>query len=219
MKIFLDTANFESIKRAVDTGLIDGVTTNPSLLSKEGEDPILLIKKICSQVKGPVNAEVTSTDIEGMISEAKAIAEISDNLVVKLPMTENGLKATYHLSKNGIKINVTLIFSPLQSLLAMKSGARYISPFVGRVDDISLRGMSIVEDIIKIRNNYKFNTELIVASIRNPLHILDAAKCGVDIVTVPPSVFWQLYKHPLTDIGLEKFLADWKTVSNNNKKR
>jgi transaldolase len=217
MKIFLDTANIEEIKKAVSTGIIDGVTTNPSLLSKEADDPLKHIIKIAEIVKGPVSAEVTSKDKEGMISEGKALAELSPYVVVKIPMTKYGISATYELAKEGIKVNVTLIFSPSQALLAMKAGAYFISPFIGRLDDISHDGMRLIREIVEIKRNYGFKSEILTASIRHPLHFLESAKAGVDIVTLPPKVFWQLFEHPLTDIGLEKFLADWNAKFSNGK--
>jgi transaldolase len=210
MKFFIDTANIEEIKRASELGMVDGVTTNPSLVSKEGREFTGLIKEICEIVEGPVNAEVVSTDAEGMIKEAKELVKLAQNIVVKIPLIEEGLKAVKVLSQEGIHTNVTLCFSPLQALMAAKAGAAYISPFVGRLDDISHRGMDLVEDIATIYDNYGYETEIIVASIRNPLHALDAALMGADISTMPFKVIMQLIKHPLTDIGLEKFLADWK---------
>ena len=212
MKFFIDTANVEEIKKANDLGLLDGVTTNPSLISKEGREFKGLIKEICGIVDGPVNAEVVSTDAEGMIKEAKELVKLADNIAVKIPLIEEGLKATKALSEEGIKINVTLCFSPIQALMAAKAGAAYISPFVGRLDDISHRGMELVEQIVAIYENYGFDTEVIVASIRNPIHVLDAALMGADISTVPYKVMVQLIRHPLTDIGLENFLADWKKI-------
>ena len=212
MKFFIDTANIEEIKKANELGLVDGVTTNPSLVSKEGREFKDLIKEICDTVSGPVNAEVVSTDAEGMIKEAKALIKIANNIVVKIPLIKEGLKAVKVLSGEGIRTNVTLCFSPLQALMAAKAGAAYISPFVGRLDDISLRGMDVVEQIVTIYENYGYDTEVIVASIRNPVHVLDAALMGADIATMPYKVMEQLIKHPLTDIGLENFLADWKKM-------
>jgi transaldolase len=212
MKFFIDTANLDEISKAADLGLADGVTTNPSLIAKENcafEDRII---EICSIVDGPVSAEVISTDVDGMVEEARKLAEIASNIVVKIPMTTDGLKATKKLAGEGIKINVTLVFSPLQALLTAKAGASYVSPFIGRLDDISHEGMNLVEDIIQIFDNYAFDTEIIVASIRHPIHVLDAAKIGADIATIPYKVIAQLASHPLTDIGLEKFLADWEKV-------
>ncbi|MCJ7593461.1 MAG: fructose-6-phosphate aldolase [Desulfobacterales bacterium] len=212
MKFFIDTANIEEIKKANELGLVDGVTTNPSLVSKEGREFKDLIKEICDTVSGPVNAEVVSTDAEGMIKEAKGLIKIANNIVVKIPLIKEGLKAVKVLSGEGIRTNVTLCFSPLQALMAAKAGAAYISPFVGRLDDISLRGMDVVEQIVTIYENYGYDTEVIVASIRNPVHVLDAALMGADIATMPYKVMEQLIKHPLTDIGLENFLADWKKM-------
>lgn len=215
MKIFLDSANIEEIKKACETGLIDGVTTNPSLLSQEASDPIKHIKEIAEIVKGPVSAEVTAIKADEMISQAKLLSEISPYVVVKIPMTEEGIKATRELSKNGIKVNVTLIFSPSQALLAMKAGAYYISPFIGRVDDISYDGLKLIKDICEIKRNYGFETEILAASIRHPVHFYESAKIGADIVTLPPKIFWQLFKHPLTDTGLQKFLDDWNSKFKN----
>ncbi|HPC38664.1 MAG TPA: fructose-6-phosphate aldolase [Exilispira sp.] len=214
MKIFLDTANIEEIKKGVELGLIDGVTTNPTLIAKENVDFKTRIKEICELVKGPVSAEVIGTKSEEMINEAKILAKISSHVVVKIPMTEEGIKATKVLTREGIKTNLTLIFTPLQALVAAKAGATYVSPFVGRLDDISNEGMKLVEDIKKIFTNYSFQTEIIVASIRHPEHILRAAKIGADIVTVPLNVLIKIMKHPLTDIGLETFLKDWEKYKN-----
>lgn len=212
MKFFIDTANIEEIKKAWDLGVIDGVTTNPSLIAKEGKDPVQILKAICSIVKGPVNGEVIGITADVMIKEAKELAKIHKNIVVKIPMIEEGLKAVKELSSMGIKTNVTLIFSANQALLAAKAGAAYVSPFVGRLDDISHHGMDIVEEILDIYENYLFETEVIVASVRNPLHVLDAARMGAHIATIPYSVITQLIKHPLTEMGLEKFLKDWEKV-------
>jgi transaldolase len=212
MKFFIDTANLDEIRKAADLGLADGVTTNPSLIAKENcafEDRI---REICSIVDGPVSAEVISTDVDGMVKEARKLAEIASNVVVKIPMITDGLRATKKLAGEGIKTNVTLVFSPLQALLTAKAGASYVSPFIGRLDDISHEGMNLVEDIVQIFDNYAFDTEIIVASIRHPIHVLDAAKIGADIATIPYKVIAQLARHPLTDIGLEKFLADWEKV-------
>ena len=209
MKFFIDTANIEEITKANELGMVDGVTTNPSLVAKEGREFKGLLKEICALVDGPVSAEVVSVDTEGMVREARELAGMADNIVVKIPLIEEGLKAVKILAQEGIKTNVTLCFSPVQALMAAKAGAAYISPFVGRLDDISHRGMELAEQIITIYENYGFETELIVASIRNPIHVLDAALMGADIATIPFKVIRQLIKHPLTDIGLEKFLADW----------
>jgi transaldolase len=212
MKFFIDTANIEEIKKANDLGILDGVTTNPSLVSKEGRKFKELIKEICSIMSGPVSAEVVSTNTKGMLKEARDLAKLADNIVVKIPLIEEGLKAVKILAGEGIKTNVTLCFSPVQALMAAKAGAAYISPFVGRLDDISHQGMELVEQIINIYDNYGYETEVIVASIRNPLHVLDAALMGADIATAPYKVLFQLIKHPLTDIGLANFLADWKKM-------
>ena len=210
MKFFIDTANIEEIKKANELGMVDGVTTNPSLVAKEGREFKGLLKEICALVDGPVSAEVVSVDTEGMVREARELAGMADNIVVKIPLIEEGLKAVKILAQEGIKTNVTLCFSPVQALMAAKAGAAYVSPFVGRLDDISHRGMELAEQIITIYENYGFETEVIVASVRNPIHVLDAALMGADIATIPFKVIRQLIKHPLTDIGLEKFLADWK---------
>jgi transaldolase len=212
MKFFIDTANIDEIKKANDLGVLDGVTTNPTLVSKEGRKFKELITEICRIVDGPVSAEVVSTDEKGMIKEARALAKIADNIVVKIPLIKEGIKAVKLLSREGIRTNVTLCFSPLQALVAAKAGAAYVSPFVGRLDDISHRGMDLVEQIIAIYDNYGYETEVIVASVRNPIHVLDAALMGADIVTVPFSVMERFIAHPLTDAGLEKFLADWKKM-------
>jgi transaldolase len=210
MKFFIDTANIEEIKRANELGLLDGVTTNPSLVSKEGREFKELIIEICGIVNGPVSAEVISNDAKGMIKEARELAKLADNIVVKIPLIKEGLKAVKILSGEGIKTNVTLCFSAVQALMAAKAGANYISPFVGRLDDIGHDGMEIVEQILGIYENYGYETEVIVASIRNPIHVLKAALMGADIATIPFNVMEQLIRHPLTDVGLEKFLADWK---------
>ena len=210
MKFFIDTANIDEIKKANELGMVDGVTTNPSLVAKEGREFKGLIKEICDIVDGPVSAEVVSLDAEGMVKEARELANLADNIVVKIPMLEEGLKAVKTLAQEKINTNVTLCFSPIQALMAAKAGAAYISPFVGRLDDISHIGMELVEEIITIYDNYGFKTEVIVASVRNPIHVLDAALMGADIATIPFKVIQQLTKHPLTDIGVEKFLADWK---------
>ncbi len=212
MKFFIDTANVEEIKKAWELGVIDGVTTNPSLISKEKREPIGLLKEICGIVDGPISAEAVSLRADEMVKEAEELSKIHENIVVKIPMTEDGLRAVKRLSAKGIKTNVTLIFSSSQALLAAKAGATYVSPFVGRLDDISHVGMELVRDIQDIYENYFFDTEVIVASIRNPLHVVEAAKMGADIATIPYSVIAQLAKHPLTDIGIDKFLKDWEKV-------
>ncbi len=212
MKFFIDTANVKEIKEANALGLVDGVTTNPSLVAKEGRDFKDLIKEICSIVDGPISAEAVSLDAEGMIKEARELSKIHKNIVVKIPMAPEGLKAVKVVSKEGIKTNVTLVFSPSQALLAAKAGATYVSPFVGRLDDISHVGMDLIEQILIIFDNYGFETEVIVASIRNPLHVVDAALMGAHVATIPYNVMLQLSKHPLTDIGIKKFLEDWEKV-------
>ena len=212
MKFFIDTANIDEIKSAKELGMVDGVTTNPSLVAKEGREFKALIKEICDFVDGPVNAEVVSTDQAGMVQEARQLVELADNIVVKIPLIEEGLKATKTLAQEGIKTNVTLCFSPIQALMAAKAGATYVSPFVGRLDDIGHVGMELADQIMTIYSSYGFDTEVIVASIRNPTHVLDAALMGADIATIPYKVMVQLIKHPLTNIGLERFLADWKKL-------
>ncbi len=209
MKFFIDTANIDEIKEAAKMGMVDGVTTNPSLISKEGRDFEEVIKEICEIVDGPISAEVISTDTEGMLKEARHLAGIHDNIVVKIPMTVDGLKATRTLTGEGIKTNVTLVFSPLQALMAAKAGATYVSPFVGRLDDLSHEGLLIVEQIVEIYSNYGYDTQIIVASVRNPLHVLDSAMMGADIATIPFNVLGKLAAHPLTDKGLKSFLDDW----------
>ena len=210
MKFFIDTANIEEIKEANAMGMVDGVTTNPSLIAKEGRDFKEIIVEICKIVDGPISAEVISLDTEGMVREARDLAKIHANIVVKIPMTVDGLKAVRQLTSEGIKTNVTLIFSPLQALMAAKAGATYVSPFVGRLDDLSQEGMQLVEQIVEIYSNYAFDTEIIVASIRNPLHVLDSALIGADIATIPFNVLSKLASHVLTDKGIKAFLDDWK---------
>jgi len=212
MKFFLDTANVDKIKYYADMGLVDGVTTNPSLVAKEGRNFEEVIKEITSIVDGPISAEVTATDSETMVKQARQLSTIHKNIVIKIPMIKEGIKAAHILAKEGIKINMTLIFSPSQALLAAKAGARYVSPFVGRLDDISHIGMELVETIRGIFDNYDFDCEIIVASIRNPLHVVDAAMTGADIATIPPDVMDKLFNHPLTDIGLAKFMKDWESA-------
>jgi transaldolase len=212
MKFFIDTANVDEIRKAWELGVLDGVTTNPSLIAKENRDPVTLFKEICSIVDGPVNAEVVGLKAEEMIREAETLSKIHPNIVIKIPMIEEGIKAVKKLSGIGIRTNVTLVFSPSQALIAAKAGASFVSPFVGRLDDISHVGMDLVSDIIGIYENYLYETEVIVASIRNPLHVVDAARMGAHISTIPYSVIIQLMKHPLTDIGLAKFLKDWEKV-------
>jgi transaldolase len=210
MKFFIDTAEVEEIKTAHDLGLVDGVTTNPSLVAKSGRDFKELITEITALVDGPISAEVIALDAEGMLKEGRELAKIHSNIVIKVPMTTEGLKATKTFAQEGIKINVTLIFSPLQALLAAKAGATYVSPFVGRLDDVGHEGLEGVEQISTIYDNYGYTTEIIVASVRSPMHVLNAGLIGADICTIPYGVMTQLAKHPLTDAGIDKFLADWK---------
>ena len=210
MKFFIDTANIEEITKAVALGMVDGVTTNPSLIARENRPFEELLQEICELVDGPVNGEVISLDAEGMVEEGRKLAAFHQNIVVKIPMTTEGLKAVKILSSENIKTNVTLIFSSMQALMAAKAGASYVSPFVGRLDDISQVGMDLVSDIMSIYGNYGYETEIIVASIRSPVHVAEAALIGADISTIPFKVIDQLAKHPLTDIGMEKFLADWE---------
>jgi len=212
MEIFLDTGNLKEIEEAVSYGVVSGVTTNPTLLSREEGDYKEILKKICDLVKGPVSAEVISTDKEGMVKEARELKKLSEHIVIKIPCIEEGIKAAYELEKEKIPVNMTLVFSPLQALLAAKAGVSYVSPFVGRLDDIGHDGVGIVEQILTIFRNYGFSTKIIFASVRHPNHVLWAATAGVDIATVPYKVFKQLIKHPLTDRGLERFLKDWEKV-------
>ena len=212
MKFFIDTADVAEIREGMALGMVDGVTTNPSLVAKTGRGFREVIDEICSIVDGPINAEVVSTDTEGMVTEGKSLARIHPNIVVKIPMMPSGMEAVRILSAEGIRTNVTLIFSPAQALVAAKAGAAYVSPFVGRLDDVSTVGMELVEQIHTIYQNYGYEAEIIVASIRNPLHVLESALIGADISTIPLKVMKQLMKHPLTDVGLEKFLSDWKKV-------
>jgi len=212
MKIFLDTANIDQIKEAMAYGIIDGVTTNPSLVSKENMEFLPLVKEILATVPGPVSVEVTATDAEGMIEQAKEYAKLSENVVIKVPINLEGLKVVKTLSDMDIKTNVTLVFSSSQALLAAKAGATYVSPFVGRIDDISGNGMQLIEEIVQVFNNYAVETEIIVASIRHPLHFVQSAMIGADVATIPFSTLDKLLKHPLTDSGMERFLEDWKKV-------
>ena len=216
MKIFLDSANLESIKTYNDMGILDGVTTNPSLLSKEKGDPRKVMNEIVRIVKGPVNLEVIGTDYEVMIEEAHKLKKYGENVVVKIPMIPTGLRAVKRLAQEGISTNVTLIFSSNQAILAAKSGASYVSPFIGRLDDNGQDGMSIVREITQIFANYKFETEILVASIRHPIHVIEAGKCGADIVTLPPEILQKMFTHPLTDKGLNGFLSDWNKVKELN---
>ncbi len=212
MKFFIDSADIQEIKKAFDLGVLDGVTTNPSLVAKTGRDFESVLLEICDFVKGPVSAEVVSTNTEAMLKEGRYLAALRKNVVVKVPLIEAGLRAVKIFTAEGIKTNVTLCFSPLQALMAAKAGATYISPFVGRLDDVSHVGMDLIRQIKAIYTNYGFKTEILVASVRSPIHVLDAAMMGADVSTIPLSVIQQLIKHPLTDIGLERFLADWKKV-------
>lgn len=209
MKFFIDTASIAEIKEANDLGVLDGVTTNPSLVAKEGKEFVPLLKEICAIVHGPISAEVVSTDFNGMMKEGRELAKIHENIVVKVPLIKDGLKAVKALKAEGIRTNVTLCFSANQALLAAKAGAYFISPFVGRLDDISQNGMELIGQIVTIYHNYGYDTQVLVASVRHPLHVIDAAMMGADICTMPFKVIDQLIKHPLTDIGIERFLADW----------
>lgn len=210
MKFFVDTADIDDIRDLADTGLVDGVTTNPSLIAKSGKDFIPLIEEICGIISGPVSAEVGATDYETMLQEGRRLAKISNNIAVKVPLTEAGLKVCKELSDEGTMVNVTLCFSAGQALLAAKAGATFISPFVGRLDDLCYDGLELIGDIVQIYENYGFETQVLVASIRNPMHIIDSAKMGAHVSTCPPKVIKQLYKHPLTDKGLAAFVEDWK---------
>jgi transaldolase len=212
MKFFVDTAEIKDIRDLYDTGLLDGVTTNPSLIAKSGRDFKEVVKEICSVVPGPVSAEVASTEYDGMIKEGEVLAGLAENVVVKLPLTIPGLKATKFFSGKGIKTNVTLCFSPNQALLAAKVGATYISPFIGRLDDINLEGMELIEQIRQIYDNYAFSTEILAASIRSANHVTQAALAGADVATIPPAVIYKLADHPLTKSGLENFVKDWKST-------
>ncbi len=216
MKIFLDTANLESIKKYNDMGLLDGITTNPSLLSKEGGDPQKTMEEIVRIINGDVSLEVVSTEYEGMLEEGRRLRKYGDNVVVKCPMTPEGLKACKALTAEGIPVNVTLIFSPNQAILAAKSGAKYVSPFIGRLDDVGKDGMQLISEIKQIFSNYKFSTQILVASIRHPIHVIEAGKIGADVVTLPAAVLEKMLKHPLTDIGLKNFLADWEKLKAEN---
>ncbi len=210
MKFFIDTANIDEIKKGMALGMVDGVTTNPSLVSKEQRPFTEILADICALVDGPISAEVISLEAEGMVSEARELAKIHENIVIKVPMIEEGLKAVNQLTAEGIKTNVTLIFSSTQALLAAKAGATYVSPFVGRLDDIASDGMVLISDIMMILRNYGFKTEVIVASVRSPMHVSQSALIGADIATIPYKVIAQMARHPLTDIGMEQFLADWE---------
>jgi transaldolase len=215
MKFFLDTANVEKIREFAEIGLVDGVTTNPTLVAKEGRDFHEVIKEICSIVDGPVSAEVIALDAEGMIEEARELSKLADNVVIKIPMTKEGLKAVNVLSKEGIKTNVTLIFSANQALMAAKAGATYVSPFVGRLDDIGQNGMQLIAEIVQIFRNYDIKTEIIVASVRHPMHVIEAAELGADIATIPFAVLDKMFNHPLTDKGIDTFMKDWEEYLKN----
>ena len=210
MKIFIDSGNLKEIEALVPLGIIDGITTNPTLLAKEGGDYRSILKKICQIVKGPTSAEVVATDAEGMIREGRDLATNDEHIVVKVPFTREGVKACKALSSEGKRVNVTLIFSPTQALFAAKVGATFVSPFVGRLDDIATSGMGLIQEIVEIFENFQFPTEVLVASTRNPLHLVEAARMGADICTCPAAVIDGMFRHPLTDIGLEKFLKDWE---------
>ena len=210
MKLFIDSGNLKEIEALVPLGIIDGITTNPSLLAKEGGDYRAILKKICEIVKGPTSAEVVATDVEGMLREGRELAKIDQHIVVKVPFTKAGVQACKTLSSEGTRVNVTLIFTAAQALLAAKVGATFVSPFVGRLDDIATSGMNLIGEIVEIFENYDFSTEVLVASTRGPMHIVEAARLGADICTCPAAVIDSLFKHPLTDIGLERFLKDWE---------
>jgi transaldolase len=210
MKLFIDSGNLKEIEALVPLGIIDGITTNPSLMAKETGDPRELLKSICTLVQGPVSAEVVATDYEGMVREGRSLASIDEHIVVKVPFTRDGVKACRALSDEGLRVNVTLCFSPTQALIAAKVGATYISPFVGRLDDIATSGMGLIQQIVQIYENYDYSTEVLVASVRGPQHVVEAAQMGADICTCPPKVIESLFNHPLTDIGLANFLKDWE---------
>ena len=210
MKLFADTGNLKELEALASLGILDGVTTNPSLMAKESGDPRQILKQICQTVKGPVSAEVVATDTAGMLREGRDLAGIDEHIVVKVPFTKDGVKACKTLASEGLRVNVTLIFSPTQAWLAAKVGAAYVSPFVGRLDDVGTTGMNLVREIVDIFDNFEYSTEVLVASVRNPIHIVEAARMGADVVTVPSAVIEQSFKHPLTDIGLAKFLQDWE---------
>ena len=210
MKLFVDTSSVKDIKALAELGIIDGVTTNPSLMAKEGGDPRQILKEICRIVQGPVSGEVVATDAEGMVREGRELAALDEHVVVKVPFTREGVKACKTLSSEGTPVNVTLIFSATQAWLAAKAGATYVSPFVGRLDDVGTTGMNLIREIVDIFDNYEFPTEVLVASVRHPIHIIEAARMGADVATCPPAVIEQCFKHPLTDIGLERFLKDWE---------
>ncbi len=210
MKIFIDTANLEDIREIASWGILEGATTNPTLLSREKGEPVEILKEICELVKGPVSAEVVALSWENMVKEARELAKIHENIVIKIPFTIDGIRAVRALSGEGVRTNVTLVFSPIQALMAAKAGASFVSPFVGRLDDIASYGMNVVEDILTIFENYEIETEVIVASVRHTMHVLEAALMGAHIATIPPKVIRQMVKHPLTDIGIDRFLKDWQ---------
>jgi transaldolase len=210
MKLFVDTGNLKDIEALAALGILDGVTTNPSLMAKESGDYRQIMKKICEVVKGPVSAEVVATDYAGMVREGRDLAAIDEHIVVKVPFTKDGVKACKTLSGEGTRVNVTLIFSATQAWLAAKAGASYVSPFVGRLDDIGTTGMTLIREIVDIFDNFEYDTEVLVASVRHPIHVIESARMGADVVTAPPAVIEQCFKHPLTDIGLERFLKDWE---------
>ena len=217
MKLYLDTANISSIRRFNQMGILDGVTTNPSLISKEDGEFEEIVEEICKEVKGPVSVEVVGTDYETMVQEAKQFSKFAPNVVVKIPIIPEGLRAVKTVSRLGIPVNVTLVFSANQGLLAAKAGASYVSPFIGRLDDIGHRGMDVVEDLVKIFGNYKMKAEVLVGSIRHPLHVTEAARAGASIATMPPEVMEKMVQHPLTDIGLKRFLDDWAKAKKKEK--
>ena len=210
MKLFVDTGNVKEIEALAALGIIDGATTNPSLMAKEGGDPKQILKKICDLVQGPVSGEVVATDYEGMVREGRDLAQISEHIVVKVPFTHAGVRACKTLADEGLRVNVTLVFSPTQALIAAKVGATFVSPFVGRLDDIATSGMALIEQIVEIYDNYDYTTEVLVASVRGPQHIVEAARMGADVCTCPAKVIEQMFNHPLTDSGLERFLKDWE---------
>ncbi len=212
MKFFIDTANLQEIRESAELGILDGVTTNPTLLSREAGDPFENLKKICEVVSGPVSAEVIATDVKGMVREAHELVRIAENIVIKLPTTKEGVKACKILSSEGVQVNMTLVFSAAQAVLVARAGAAFVSPFVGRIDDVSSDGMRLIEQIVQIYGNYGFETEILVASVRHPMHVVQAALMGADICTIPYKVILQLFKHPLTDVGIERFLSDWKKI-------
>jgi len=216
MKIFLDTANISAIKMYNDMGLVDGITTNPSLMAKEGGDPQKVMEEIVRIIKGDVSLEVLSMETNGMLEEGRRLRKYGNNVVVKCPMTPEGLKACKTLTSEGIPVNVTLCFSVNQAILAAKAGAKYVSPFIGRLDDNGQDGMNLIKEIHQVFQNYKFSTQILVASVRHPMHVVEAAKIGADVVTLPPDVLGKMLKHPLTDVGLKNFLADWETLKKDN---